>query len=120
MSGHTTKSLRPATPLPHFEEHFCQEQQQGRHHKSHMVCHVSAKHHLLSPTNKETWDATYKEEYNGLNSLSTWGLITQQQYGSLFPLYGNVISTMTLATLQYDKNGLPKQAKYRIAALGNL
>eukprot|EP00957_Ditylum_brightwellii_P153789 11705664-Ditylum_brightwellii.AAC.1 len=27
---------------------------------------------------------------------------------------------MALATLKYDENGLPKFAKYRIAALGNL
>eukprot|EP00957_Ditylum_brightwellii_P167340 12739540-Ditylum_brightwellii.AAC.1 len=49
-----------------------------------IVHHVSAKglsslniptltqHHMLSLSDKEIWDNAYKEEYNGLEALSTW------------------------------------------------
>ena len=62
---------------------------------------------MLSPNDKEIWDEAYKEEYEGLNSQSTWGLITHQQYEALRPLYGNVLPSMALATIKYNETGQP-------------
>jgi hypothetical protein len=37
-------------------------------------------HHKLSPEDKSIWDATYDEEYDGLESLPTWEVISEAQY----------------------------------------
>jgi hypothetical protein len=58
-----------------------------------VLCHVSAhglqslivptslkNHHKLSSTDKSIWDAAYDEEYDGLESLPTWEIFTEEQF----------------------------------------
>lgn len=95
--------------------------------------HVSAKglssedvptliqHNKLSETDQGIWDAAYAEEYYGfLKNLPAWSSITERQYQMNKEKYGPTLPTMALSTIKYDENGLPKRAKYRIVALGNL
>ena len=94
--------------------------------------HVSAKsltstdaptllnHAKLNNNDKEIWDAAYSEEYLGLKNLPAWITITESEYKSNRKLYGTLLPTMAISTVKYDEHGLPKRAKYRIVALGNL
>jgi hypothetical protein len=80
----------------------------------------SLKHHRsLDPADKQVWDAAYDEEYDGLESLLTWEVITKAQYKQLSK-GKRALPTMALATIKYDANNKPKRAKYRIVVLGNL
>ena len=79
-----------------------------------------SKHNKLSPGDKAIWDAAYGEEIGGLINLPCWRTITASEYHKLQPLIGNAIPTMAISTIKSDENGQPKQAKYRIVALGNL
>jgi hypothetical protein len=73
----------------------------------------------MSLEDKAIWDATYDEEYDGLESLPTWQVLTEQQYRQISR--GNkALPTMAIATIKYDENNHPKRAKYRIGVLGNL
>jgi hypothetical protein len=41
----------------------------------------SLKHHSkMTSSDKEIWDATYNEEYNGLISLPSWEVVSEDQY----------------------------------------
>ena len=96
-----------------------------------MARHVSAKdlkvmeapsllrHHQLHPEDRETWDAAYSEEYNGLMALNTWEVITEPEYRRLIKVTGRALPTMAISTIKKDENGKPKRAKYRIVVLGN-
>ena len=79
-----------------------------------------SEHNKLSPNDKIIWDAAYGEEIEGLINLPCWRTITESEYHKLRPMIGNAIPTMAISTIKYDENGLPKRAKYRIVALGNL
>jgi hypothetical protein len=76
-------------------------------------------HHKMSSSDKDTWDAAYAEEYDGLASLPTWEVITEEQF-KLLSKGKKALLTMAIATIKYDANNCPKQAKYRIVVLGNL
>ena len=78
------------------------------------------KHHKLHPDDKSIWDAAYKSEYDGLQDIDTWELITEDEYQNMRHLYKGVMPTMAIATIKYDGQGNPIRAKYRIVALGNL
>jgi len=73
----------------------------------------------LDPEDKIIWDAAYDEEYDGLESLPTWEIITEAQYKQLGK-GRRALPTMAIATVKYDANNRPKRAKYRIVVLGNL
>jgi hypothetical protein len=76
-------------------------------------------HHKLSPNDKDIWDAAYAEEYDGLSSLPTWEMVTEEQFWILSK--GRRASpTMAIATIKYDANNCLKRAKYWIVFLGNL
>jgi hypothetical protein len=94
--------------------------------------HVSAHglHSLIAPTSLKThtnldsndkaiWGAAYDEEYNGLESLSTWEMISEEQYKQLSK-GKRALPTMAIATIKFDENNHPKRAKYRLVVLGNL
>jgi hypothetical protein len=73
----------------------------------------------LDPGDKKIWDSAYDEEYNGLESLPMWEVITEDQYRQLSK--GNrALPTMAIATIKYDENNRPKRAKYRLVVLGNM
>jgi len=76
-------------------------------------------HQSMDPDDKMIWDAAYDEEYDGLESLPTWDIITEDQYRQLCK-GKRALPTMAIATIKYDANNKPKRAKYRIVVLGNL
>ena len=79
------------------------------------------KHYLMHPSDKQTWDASYRSEYEGLVDIDTWELLSQDDYNNLKDTVKGVIPTMAIiAVIKYDGEGSPVQAKYRIVALGNL
>ena len=73
----------------------------------------------LDPQDKQVWDLAYDEEYDGLESLPTWEVITEAQYHQLSK-GKKALPTMAIATIKYDSNNLPKRAKYRLVVLGNM
>jgi len=76
-------------------------------------------HHYMDPNYKIVWDTAYDEEYDGLESLPTWEVITEDQYKQLSK--GRwALPTMTIATIKYDANNQPKRVKYCIVVLGSL
>ena len=81
-----------------------------------------SKHSQMSPNDKAIWDAAYKEEYMGLHQeQKAWSYITEDEYKVLCKSFDeSLLPTMAITTIKYDKKGLPKRAKYRIVALGNL
>ena len=75
-------------------------------------------HNTLDPGGREIWNAAYDEEYDGLEALPTWEVITEAQYKQLSKgKHG--LPTMAIATIKYDENNRPKWAKYRLVVLGN-
>ena len=89
------------------------------HGLSSLVAPSSLKSHSkLSPSDKSVWDDAYFEEYDGLSSLPTWEVLTEQQYKSLYKDVKSLPS-MAIATIKYDEFNRPKRAKYRIVVLGN-
>ena len=78
------------------------------------------KHHKLHPDDKSIWDAAYKSEYDGLQNIETWEMISEDEYQAMRHLYKGIMPTMAIATIKYDGDGNPVRAKYRIVALGNL
>jgi len=73
----------------------------------------------MSHADQNIWTAAYDEEFDGLSSLPTWDIITEDQFHCL----GNGIKalpSMAIATIKYDEFNRPKRAKYRIVVLGNL
>ena len=78
------------------------------------------KHHKLHPEDKDIWDASYKDEYDGLVNINTWDVITEDEYKKAKHIFGNLLPTMAIAVIKYDEKGKPTRAKYRIVALGNL
>ena len=77
-------------------------------------------HAKLHPSDRKIWDASYKEEYDGLATIGTWEIIDEDTYRKLKPLVGKMMPTMAIAVIKKDKQGNPIRAKYRIVALGNL
>ena len=76
-------------------------------------------HKLLTPSDKKIWDAAYDEEFDGLQDLPAWTVITEKQMKQLRNKNTSVLPTMTISTIKY-KDGIADRAKYRIVALGNL
>jgi len=72
----------------------------------------------MSSSYKEIWDAAYSEEYDGLTSLPTWEVISEDQYYKLSK-GKKALPTMAIATIKYDKHNKPKRAKYCLVVLGN-
>jgi hypothetical protein len=77
-------------------------------------------HKNLHPDDKDTWDAAYLSEYNGLVNIDTWETISDNEYQSMKHLYAGIMPTMAISTIKYGSDGRPSRAKYRIVALGNL
>jgi hypothetical protein len=75
-------------------------------------------HHKLDPAYKAIWGAVYDEEYDSLESLPTWEVISENQYKQLSK-GKRALPTMAIATIKYDANNRPKRAKYCLFVLGN-
>jgi hypothetical protein len=80
----------------------------------------SLKHHAkVSAGDKLIWDAAYNEEYNGLVDLSSWEIVSEEEYCRISK-GKKALPTMAIATIKYDEHNRPKCAKYRLVVLGNL
>ena len=72
----------------------------------------------MNAFDKSIWDSAYNEEFNGLNDLPTWEVLTKAQFKSLSKGV-KPLPSMAIATIKYDAFNKPKRAKYRIVVLGN-
>jgi len=77
-------------------------------------------HKNLNTNDKKIWDDAYAEELNGLKDLPAWIAITNAEYQQRKSEYKSILPTMAISTIKHDEFGVPKRAKYRIVALGNL
>jgi hypothetical protein len=68
---------------------------------------------MLDPEDKQIWDTAYDEEYDGLELLPTWEVITEEQYMHLSK-GKRALPTMAIATMKFDGDNRPKRAKYRL------
>jgi len=97
-----------------------------------VLCHVSAHgltsliaptslkaHQTMNSNDRSIWDAAYDEEYDSLESLPTWEVISEAEFCQLSKSQ-QALPTMVKATIKYDANNRPKRAKYRLVVLGNL
>jgi hypothetical protein len=57
----------------------------------------------MDPNNKTIWDVAYDEEYDGLESLPTWEVISEDQYKQLSK-GKRALPTMAIATIKYNEN----------------
>jgi hypothetical protein len=73
----------------------------------------------LSPSDQAIWLEAYDEEFDGLNSLPTWDVITEDQFKKLSKGI-KALPSMAIATIKYNEFNRPKRAKYRIVILGNI
>lgn len=74
--------------------------------------------HCRNP-DKNIWLASYKEEYEGLQSNSTFDVISEAEYHSLCKQHGvQAIPSMCTFTVK-KTNGVPVRAKSCIVVLGN-
>ena len=73
-----------------------------------------------SPITIFFWKAEYDEEFYGLQEIPAWNLINDHEYQKLCPLVGEVLPSMTISTIKYDKHGNLKRVKWRILDLGNI
>jgi hypothetical protein len=73
----------------------------------------------LPPNDQHIWHEAYDEEYDGLSSLPTWEVVTEEQFKHLSKGV-RALPSMAIATIKYDEFNRPKRAKYRIVVLGNL
>jgi len=81
---------------------------------------TSLKHHSkLSAQDRIIWDQAYDEEFDGLSSLPTWDIVSEEQFKRLSKGV-KALPTMAIAMIKYDEYNKPKRAKYRIVVLGNL
>jgi hypothetical protein len=55
----------------------------------------------LSSGDKIIWDTAYDEEYDSLNSLLTWDVISESQFKHLTQ-GANALPSMAIATIKYD------------------
>jgi deoxyuridine 5'-triphosphate nucleotidohydrolase len=78
------------------------------------------KHRTLDPEDEKIWNEAYRSEYEGLQSIDTWEVISEEEFQSMKHLSKGLLPTMAIATIKYDGSGQPDRAKYRIVALGNL
>jgi hypothetical protein len=76
-------------------------------------------HNKMDSNDKAICNAAYAEEYDGLESLPTWEVISEDHYKQLSK-GKRAHPTMAIATIKYDENNCPKRAKYRLVVLVNL
>ena len=73
----------------------------------------------MSSADQQIWQAAYDKEFDGLSSLLTWEVITEDQYKQMCKGV-KALPSMAIATIKYDEFNRPKRANYRIVVLGNL
>ena len=91
-------------------------------HNTHFA-QANLKHALASNPDRNIWDNSYNEEYDGLNNFNVFTEITTEKYRKYVLKYGKkarFIPTMNLFSIKPNMDGNPNRAKSRIVALGNL
>jgi len=73
----------------------------------------------MSQGDQDIWKEAYNEEFDGLSSVPTWDVITEDQFNYLSKGTKALLS-MAIITIKYDVFNRPKRAKCRIVVLGNL
>jgi hypothetical protein len=76
-------------------------------------------HSTMHPDDQIIWNDAYNEEYDGLVSLPTWEIISDDRYRQLSK-GKKALPTMAIATIKYNEHNRPKRAKYRLVVLGNI
>jgi hypothetical protein len=76
-------------------------------------------HANLHPSDKAIWDDAYNKEYDGLVSLPSWEVVSEDEYLCLSK-GKKALPMMAIATIKYDEHNRPKRAKYCLVVLGNL
>ena len=61
----------------------------------------------MSQNDQDIWHAVYDEEFDGLSSLPTWDIITEDQYHCLSK-GTKALPSMAIATIKYDEHNKPK------------
>lgn len=103
-----------------FQLWHCVLRHVSTHGLYHLVAPTSLKHIGKLPTSdQEVWNAAYDEEFDGLSSIPTWEIISEEQFKKLNKSV-KPLTSMAIATIKYDENNKPKRAKYQIVILGNL
>ena len=72
---------------------------------------------------RDIWDAAYNEEYDNIDGMNVFTVISQEEYEKYLNKYGDearAIPSMNLFTIKPDMEGNPLRAKSRIVVLGNL
>lgn len=77
-------------------------------------------HTKMNDNDKQIWDQSYFEKYNGLEQIDTWEVITEAEYQDLKLLVKCTLPTMAIAVIKKDGNSKPIKAKFSIVVLGNL
>jgi len=65
----------------------------------------------MSTSDRETWDAAYSEEFDGLASIPTWELLTESQF-KLLSNDRKPLPSTAISIIKYDANNQPKRMKY--------
>jgi hypothetical protein len=73
-----------------------------------------AQHDKMTPTDRQIWDDAYAAEFQGLENLSTWKVITEEMCSQIRNVLGNTLPSMAIATIKRDENSKLVRAKYRI------
>jgi hypothetical protein len=76
-------------------------------------------HSSMDPGDQVIWNEAYNEEYDGLVSLPTWEVVSEERYHQLSN-GRKALPTIAIATIKYDEHNRPKRAKYRLVVLGHL
>jgi hypothetical protein len=73
-----------------------------------LIAPSSLKHlSKLNDHDKSIWNAAYDEEYDGLSSLPTWDVLTEDQFKKLSKGM-KPLPTMAIAITKYDEHNCPK------------
>ena len=99
--------------------HTCVLRHVSAHGLTQLVAPTSLKHlNKLPDSDQIVWNSAYDEEFDGLSSIPTWEVITEEQFRKLNKSV-KPLPSMAIATIKYDEHNRPKRAKYRIVILGN-
>jgi hypothetical protein len=83
--------------------HDCVLRHVTAHGLSSFVAPPSIKHvSTMSPEDQTIWYAAYDEEFDGLNSLPTWDVVTEEQFRRLSK-GTKALPSMAIATIKYDE-----------------
>eukprot|EP00957_Ditylum_brightwellii_P146374 11144841-Ditylum_brightwellii.AAC.1 len=69
-------------------------------------------HVKLARQDKEIWDKSYEAEYQGLERLNTWNVISETEYEAIKKITGPALPTVAMSCVRYDTEGKSIRPKY--------